>query len=78
MSQVSKNTYIAIQIKEKGKCYAYAMKVSESDNLVARLNIKGIVTANICRTKKEAERIVNHRNACHKANGRYLFDEVAF
>lgn len=71
-----KNHYIAVQIKENDKLYAYVVKVLESDNLIAKLDIGNIITANICRSKKEAESIARHWNACHKANGKYLFDEV--
>lgn len=71
-----KNYYIAVQIKENDKLYAYVVKVLESDNLISKLDIRDVITANICRSKKEAESIVNHWNACHKVNGKYLFDEV--
>jgi len=71
-----KNNYIAVQIKENEKFYAYAIKVSESDNLLSKLEIKNIITANICDTKKRARLIVGDWNTRFKANGRYLFDEV--
>jgi len=71
-----KNNYIAVQIKENEKFYAYVIKVSESDNLLSKLEIKNIITANICDTKKRARLIVEDWNARFKANGRYLFDEV--
>lgn len=71
-----KNFYIAVQIEENEKLYAYVIKVSESDNLLSKLNIKNIITANIYNTRKEAESVANHRNACYKANGKYLFNEV--
>ena len=70
-----KNNYIAVQIKENEKFYAYAVKVTESDNLLSKLTIHNIVTANICDSKKKAELIINHWNACFKINGNYLFDE---
>ena len=69
-----KNYYIAVQIKENDKLYAYVIKVSKSDNLLSKLDIKDILTANICQSKKEAELIVNSWNTIHKDNGRYLFD----
>ena len=34
--------YIAVQVEESGKYYAYAVKVSESDNLLSKLKIKNI------------------------------------
>lgn len=73
-----KGFYVAVQIEENGKYYAYAVKVSESDNLLAKLEIKGIKTANLCSTKKLAERIVNMWNVAYKANKRYLFDSPTF
>ena len=69
-----KNNYIAVQIKENEKFYAYIVEVSESDNLISKLKIKNIITANICKSKKEAESIVNLWNECSKVNGNYLFN----
>lgn len=71
-----KNKYIAVQIKENEKYYAYAVKVTESDNLLSKLTIKNIMFANICDSKKRAEEIINHWNSCFKVNGTYLFDEI--
>lgn len=68
-----KNHYIAIQIRENGKYYAYAIKVSESDNLLSKLDIKDIISANICDTKKRAEELVTFWNDCYKRNGTWLF-----
>ncbi len=73
-----KNNYIAVQIKENEKFYAYVIKVSGSNNLLSELNIKNIITANICESKKEAESIASHWNACFKVNDTYLFDKVLF
>lgn len=69
-----KNFYIAVQIKEDDKFYAYLVKVSKNDNLLSNLEIPGIITANICQTKKEAESLVKYWNDIHKANNRYMFD----
>ena len=68
-----KNTYIAISIQENEKNYAYAIKVNESENLLSKLKIKGITHANICSTKKQAEKVVNYWNECYKNNGTNLF-----
>ena len=68
--------YIVVQVEENGKYYAYAIKVSESDNLLSKLKIKNIVTANIFRTKKRAEEIVEAWNQMYKENGNYMFDET--
>lgn len=70
--------YIAVQIEESGKYYAYALKVSENDNLLYKLKIKGIITANICPTKKQAAAIVESWNTAYKADNRYLFDSPNF
>lgn len=72
-----KYNYIAVQIKENEKFYAYVVKVSESDNLLSKLAIKNVVTANIYDTNKKAELVVGHLNECYKANGNYLFDRVS-
>jgi len=50
--------YIAVTVAENGKYYAYAVKVSESDNLLSKLNIKGILHANIYPSKKKAAEVV--------------------
>jgi hypothetical protein len=73
-----KNFYIAVEIKEDGKYYAYAVKASTSDNLLSKLEIKGIQFANLCETKRGAEEVVKMWNAAHKANNRYLFDSPTF
>ena len=70
-----KYLYIAVQVEENGKYYAYAIKVSESDNLLSKLKIKNIVTANIFRTKKRAVEVVESWNRMYKENGNYMFDE---
>lgn len=70
-----KYTWLALQIEENGKFYAYAMRVSTADNLVSKLSRKSLVTANICTSKKEAAAMVDAWNAAHKANGKYMFSE---
>ena len=69
-----KNFYIAVQIKENDKFYAYVIKVSKSDNLLSKLEIPNIITANICQSKKEAESWVLSWNDGFKANYKYVFD----
>lgn len=68
-----KNFFIAIQIEENKKYYAYTLKVSSSDNLLSKLQIKNITVANICKTEKEAKSIVESWNEIFKANDNYLF-----
>lgn len=70
-----KYTWLALQIEENGKFYAYASRVSTADNLVSKLSRKSLVTANICTSKKEAAETVNAWNTAHKANGKYMFSE---
>lgn len=73
-----KNNYIAVIVKEDGKNYAYAIKVSESRNLLCELKIKNIVAANLFETKKRAEEVVNSWNESYKQNGTYMFSDVKF
>ena len=68
-----KNIYIAVQIKENEKYYAYVVKTSDNNNLLSVLEIKGITTANIW-NKTEAYKAVNSWNNGFKENGNYLFD----
>lgn len=70
-----KYTWLALQIEENGKFYAYASRVSTADNLVSKLSRKSLVTANICTSKKDATALVNAWNTAHKANGKYMFSE---
>lgn len=73
-----KYTYISVTVEENGKYYAYTVKVSESDNVLSKLKIKGIIHANIYGTKKKCEEVVDHWNECYKQNGTYMFDTPKF
>lgn len=73
-----KYTWLALQIEENGKFYAYAIRVSTAENLVSKLSRKSLVTANICTSKKEAAAMVDAWNAAHKENGKYMFDNPKF
>lgn len=68
-----KNFYIAVQIKEDDKFYAYAIKVNAIDNLLSKLEINNIIAANICDTKKRAKEIVDLWNDSFINNKTYLF-----
>ena len=70
--------YIAAQIEENGKFYAYVIKTSGGTNLLVTLDVPGIVAANICPTRKRAREIATYWNNCFKNNGTYLFDEPKF
>lgn len=72
------NLYIAITISENRKYYSYMIKHNNSNNLLNVAKIKGILSANICDTKKEAERIVEQWNESYKQNGTYMFDTPQF
>ena len=69
-----KNYYIAVQIKEDDKFYAYAIKVNIMDNLLSKLEVNNIVVANLCDTKKKAQELVSLWNESFKNNGTYLFE----
>ena len=72
------NLYIAITVSENKKYYSYMIKHNNSNNLLNVAKIKGILSANICDTKKEAERIVEQWNESYKQNGIYMFDTPQF
>lgn len=71
-----KYKYIAVQVEENKKYYAHVVKVSKYDNLLSKMKIKGIMHANICDTKKEAEKTAKFWNNCSKINKNYMFDET--
>lgn len=63
--------YIAISTRTNNKNFAYVLRVAKSDNLIFSLQIPGITAANICSTKKEAEKVVEFWNKCYKNNKTY-------
>jgi len=71
-----KNFYIAVQIRENGKYYAYMIRCTHSDNLLSKLKIPHIVAANIMPTKKAARATVIAWNDSFKNNGTYLFSTM--
>ena len=76
---MEKTTFIAVTVHEDGKYYSYAIKTKNNNNLLSVLNIKGIVSANVCDTFKKAREIVDYWNECYKRNGTYMFaDGPAF
>lgn len=75
-----KRFFIAITVKEVGReydrFYAYVMPVSSCENLTHKLwQIKGLVSATIMETKKQARAAVAAWNKTWKAEDRYLFME---
>lgn len=68
--------WIAADTEESGKYYAFALRVSENDNLKCRLaGIQNLYAANIMPSKKAADEVVAAWNDAHKANGNYMFAE---
>lgn len=57
-----------------GKLYASASPFSTRDNLAWQFDpAAGMVTANICESKKQAEAIAAMWNEAYKRNGTYAF-----
>lgn len=40
--------FAVVSVEKNGKNYAYAMKVSDQENLISKFKIKGIKTAIVC------------------------------
>lgn len=54
---------------------AFAVSTSGYNNLVSLLDsIGGLVTANVCNSRKEAEEIARAWNETYKNNGTYFYD----
>ena len=70
--------YIAVTIAENGKYYAYGVPVSQSDNVLSKLKIDGILFANICETKTKFREIVNLWNESYRLNGTHMFEGSPF
>lgn len=76
MKSTSKRVYFAVTVEEDGKYYSYVLPVSTSDNVLSKLAIKGIQTASVCETRKQAGEIVTFWNDCARMNGNYMFSET--
>ena len=72
-----RSVWAAIQICETvegvKKYYAYATKITECDNAIYKLQIKNIIAATLCTTKKRAFELVNAWRDSFKANNEYMF-----
>ena len=68
-----KNLYIAITIRENGKFNSYVLKVNNNNNLLYALEIKNIVNAHYCESKKRCEEIVRVWNNQYKLNNENLY-----
>ena len=73
-----KAAFIALTIEENGKYYSYVLRVTESNNIIEALKIKGVIYGNLFLTKKDAAATVEYWNTMHKQNGKYLFDSPNF
>lgn len=73
-----KKFYFAVTIEENKKYYSFVMTIRENENTAERLKHPNIIIAQLCSTKKAAASVVNHWNACHKANNEFLFDDTIF
>lgn len=70
--------FAVVSIEDNGRNYAYAMKVSDQDNLIAKFRIKGIKTAIVCGTRKRAKELVTAWNTSYRKSGTYLYDAPNF
>lgn len=70
--------FAVVSVQANGKNYAYAMKVSDQDNLIAKFKIKGITTAIVCGARERAKEIVTAWNTSYRENGTYMYDEPKF
>lgn len=68
--------YAAVTVQDDGKYYSYVIPFSSSDNALCKLTVKGILSANIYKSKKEAAEIVKCWNDAYKANGTYMFSDT--
>lgn len=54
--------------------FSYVVCLSEQDNILSKLSaIGGLISANVCSTKKLAESLTDLWNETYKANGEHLF-----
>ena len=72
-----KKYWIAVQIRhDNGKMDACIIPVTECDNIAAKLQIRGIVSANIYDTKKRAAAVVLAWRDGFRAAGAYYWDTM--
>lgn len=73
-----KKIYIAIQVEEKGKYYAFAESIRTGENLKPFIERYNANIFHLCESRKQAEELVIRWNATYKANNNYLFDNSSF
>jgi hypothetical protein len=67
-------TLFEIYKDDQEKYYADIMRVSTQTNIASYLdNIGGLLHANICQSKKQAQEIKNAWNEAYKHNGTYIY-----
>ena len=72
-----KKIYIAIQVEENQKYYAFADAIRIGENLKPFIKrYPNAVTLHLCENRKQAEEIAAQWNKTAKNNKQYLFDEV--
>ena len=69
----NKSIYIAANFTVDGKHYASVIRTAEYRNLLVDIDVKNIVSADICPSKKKAEELAEFWNECYRKNGTYLF-----
>lgn len=68
--------YAAVTVLENGKYYSYVIPFSSNDNVICKLDVNGMMNANIYTTKKAASEVVECWNNIHKQNGDYMFNDT--
>ena len=58
-----KKYYIVIGIEKENKKYAYIETITSSDNLLKKIDVDGVIYANIFDSRKRAEDIANQWNS---------------
>jgi superfamily I DNA/RNA helicase len=72
-----KKIYIAIQVEENQKYYAFADAIRTGENLKPFIKrYPNAVILHLCESRKQAEEIAAQWNEIAKNNKQYLFDEV--
>lgn len=72
-----KKYWIVIQTEQQGKYDAFIIPVTEIDNIATKLQaIRGIVSANIYNTQKQACSVVMAWRDGFRASGIYMWDTM--
>lgn len=66
--------YLVVTVTEDSKHISYVLDIPGSNNLVSVLSgIRGLTSANVCKSRKAAVEIAEYWNESYKANGTYMF-----